>query len=453
MEPLNYGMEPFKIKMVEPIAITTKEQRAMALEESGFNPFRIASSHVTIDMLTDSGTGAMSADQWAAILNGDESYAGARSYFHFNQTASEILGYKHILPVHQGRAAERILYSLLVKPGDTVPNNTHFDTTRANVLRAGGDPMDLPASENGKIDPKFLGNMNIDKLQEVIANPALHVPMVVVTVTNNGGGGHPVSMKNIRDVSTICKKNDIPFFFDACRFAENAYFIQTREPEFQNHSIKEIVRMMFSLSDGCIISVKKDGLVNIGGILATNDTDLHNKFSEDLIATEGFISYGGLAGRDLDAIAVGLREGVNEDYLRYRIWSTAKLGEILKDNGVPVIEPVGGHAVYIDAREVCKHLPVSQYPAWSLNCALYLEGGIRGGEIGGVMLDDHKGGVVREMVRLAIPRRVYTISHFEYVGRVLKKIMESKDSISGFQIEKGEGPIRHFIAQMAPLRK
>lgn len=448
------NMEPFRIKMVEPIFITNKKQRAINLERAGYNPFNIQSRHVTIDMLTDSGTNAMSSNQWAALMKGDESYAGSSSYFNFKETAENILGFKHVLPVHQGRGAERILFSSIVKPGDVLPNNTHFDTTRTNVLKAGGEPVDLPQTSPLPSDTSFRGNMDVELLREALNDPKKSIPLVMSTITNNGGGGSPVSMRNLREVSELCNQHKVFFFIDACRFAENAYFIKTREEGYSDSTIKDIVREMFSLADGCYMSVKKDGLVNIGAILATNNDALNDQFREELIATEGFISYGGLAGRDLDAIAVGLHEGLDEKYLGWRIWSTSKLGTILKANGVPIIEPIGGHAVYIDAATLCDHIPISQFPAWALNCAIYLEGGIRGCEIGGVMLSDQSNALnpVREMVRLAIPRRVYTVSHFEYIGKVLKRIVERKEEISGFRLESGSGPMRHFIAKMSPIK-
>ena len=448
-------MEPFKIKMVEPISVTTKRQRARWLEESGYNPFSLKSSQVTIDLLTDSGTSAMSSDQWSAMMSGDEAYAGSTSFFRFEKVARDIIGFEFILPVHQGRGAERILYSNVVNHGDTVLSNAHFDTARANIANVGGYAIDLPASvENGSgAENIFKGNMDVKKLEKMVTDPVKRIALVVVTLTNNVVGGLPVSIQNLREVNAVCKKNGIFLFLDACRFAENAFFIKSHEPEYQKSTIKEIIRDMFSMSDGCIISLKKDGLVNNGGILATNIAELHDKFKNDLIATEGFTTYGGLAGRDLDAIAVGLLEGTDEEYLRYRIWNTAKLGEILKANGVPIIEPVGGHAVYVDACAVCPHIPEHQYPAWALTCALFLEGGVRAVEIGSVMLDDHNHKTIRALVRLAIPRRVYTISHFEYVGRVFKRIMEGKELICGFQLKKGEGKLRHFVAEMAPVCK
>jgi len=455
-------IEPFKIKVVESIRMTTLEEREEMLRRAGYNLFLVRGEDVLIDLLTDSGTAAMSARQWAAVMDGDETYAGSRSWFHFEAAVREVFGFAHIIPMHQGRAAERILFSLTCRPGDVVPNNTHFDTTRANVEYRGAQAIDLVIPE-GK-DPAtihpFKGNMDTDALEDVIRMHGRDkIPLVMLTITNNSGGGQPVSMRNIRDVSGIAHKHGIPFYIDACRFAENAYFIKLREPGYANRAIPDIVREMFSHADGCTMSAKKDGLANIGGFLCTNNAGLAEQEKELLILTEGFPTYGGLAGRDLDAIAVGLREAMHEDYLNYRIASTSYLGSHIAQQGVPIVQPPGGHAIYIDAKAMLPHIPPNQYPGQALCCELYRSGGIRSVEIGSVMFgrrDPNTGEEIpapMELVRLAIPRRVYTQSHIDYVVEVILEILARKDAIPGYRITHQAPFLRHFTARFEPIGK
>ena len=386
--PIRTIIEPFRIKSVEPIRWTTRAEREKLLRDAHYNLFLLPADDVLIDLLTDSGTGAMSTYQWGAIMEGDESYAGSRSYIRFRDSVQDIFGYKHVIPTHQGRAAERILFSVMVKKGDVVPNNTHFDTTRANVEHAGGEALDLPIAEGKQpslIHP-FKGNMDVAALEQTIQRVGRErIPLVMLTVTNNSGGGQPVSMENARAVSAVCKKHGIPFYFDACRFAENAYFIKLREKGYEDKTPKQIAQEMFSLGDGCTMSAKKDGMANIGGFLCTNDDLLAQQEKDLLILTEGYPTYGGLAGRDLEAIAVGLQEALQEDYLKYRIASTAYLGNHIAQQGVPIVLPPGGHAVYLDARAFVPHIPLEQFPGVALACELYLEGGIRSVEIGTLM--------------------------------------------------------------------
>ncbi len=453
-------IEPFRIKSVEPIRMTTREEREGYLREAAFNPFLLRADDVLIDLLTDSGTGAMSADQWASIMRGDESYAGARSFYRFAETVREIFGFQHVLPTHQGRAAERILFTTLCKPGDVVPNNTHFDTTRAHVESVGARALDLPIPE-GRLPAAqhpFKGNMDTDALRAVIAEVgAARVPLVMLTVTNNSGGGQPVSMANVRAVHAICREHGIPLYIDACRYAENCWFIREREPEFAGRSPREIARELFSYADGCTMSAKKDGLVNIGGFLAGNDAALASAESRLLILTEGFTTYGGLAGRDLEAMATGLGEALDEDYLNYRIASTAYLGRRLTEIGVPIVQPPGGHAVYIDAGAMLAHLAPREYPGQALVGELYLEGGIRAVEIGTVMFGstDPLTGEERtaplELVRLAIPRRVYTQSHIDYVGEVFEDLYRRRERIVGLKMLWQAPPLRHFTARFERL--
>ena len=401
-------IEPFRIKSVEPITFTTREEREQYLRAAHYNLFLLAADNVLIDLLTDSGTGAMSTHQWAGVMEGDESYAGSRSFDRFKRSVQDIFGYKHVIPTHQGRAAERILFNVMCKKGDVVPNNTHFDTTRANVEFVGAEAVDLlmpEAREPGTVLP-FKGNMNVKALEELIARVGREkIPLVMLTVTNNSGGGQPVSMANARAVSDVCRKHGIPLYFDACRFAENAYFIKERERGYADKSPKEIAQEMFALGDGCTMSAKKDGMANIGGFLCTNDELLARQEEDLLILTEGYPTYGGLAGRDLEAIAVGLQESLQEDYLRYLIASTAYLGNHISERGVPIVLPPGGHAIYIDAKAFLPHVPVEQFPGVALAAELYLEGGIRSVEIGSLMFGS---AAQMELVRLAIPRRVYT---------------------------------------------
>lgn len=448
-------IEPFKIKSVETIRFTTREQREKILKEAFYNPFNIHSRDVIIDLLTDSGTSAMSSEQWAGIMRGDEAYAGSQSFFRFERIVRKITGFKHIIPTHQGRAAEKILFSVLGGEGKYFPSNTHFDTTRANIEFVGSEAVDL-LNEIGlhpEIRADFKGNMDIELLEKFInqVGPE-NIPLVMLTVTNNSGGGQPVSMENIRETRKICDKYGLKLFLDACRFAENAYFIKKREKGYENKSVLEIAQEMFSYADGCTMSAKKDALVNIGGFLAMNDDELAMKCRNVLIVTEGFPTYGGLAGRDLEAIAQGLEEVLEEDYLKYRIRSVEYLGEKLIQSGIPILEPPGGHAIYIDAKRFAPHIPPEQYPGQSIVCELYLEGGIRAVEIGSVMFGkyDKDGKLIPaklELVRLAIPRRVYTQSHIDYVIEVIQEVFAKRDKLRGMKIIEEAPILRHFTAK------
>ncbi len=448
-------IEPFKIKSVEPIRFTTKDERKAILEEAGYNPFLIKADDVLIDLLTDSGTSAMSARQWAGIMDGDESYAGSKSFYRFEQTVRNITGDEFIIPTHQGRAAEKILFSILGGEGKYIPNNTHFDTTRANIEFTGAvaEDMLIEVGKHPEQRADFKGNIDLAALENFIADKgAENIPMVMLTVTNNSGGGQPVSMENIRQTKELCNKFDIPLFLDACRFAENAYFIKLREKGYENKSIPEICREMFSHADGATMSAKKDALVNIGGFLSLNDKDLAMQCRNLLIVTEGFPTYGGLAGRDLEAVAQGLEEVMDEHYLQYRIRSTEYLGDKMINAGVPIIEPTGGHAVYIDAKRFLPHVPPHKYPGQSIVCELYLEGGIRGVEIGSVMFgkyDKDSGKLISppmELVRLAIPRRVYTQSHIDYVAEVIIEVFNNREKLKGYEITYEAPMLRHFTA-------
>jgi tryptophanase len=451
-------IEPFRIKSVEPIRLTTVAERQAALEAAGYNLFNLHADDVLIDFLTDSGTGAMSAEQWAAIQRGDESYAGSPSWFRFLDAVHELFPFRHVIPTHQGRAAEKILFSVVAGPGTVVPNNTHFDTTRANVEFTGAEAVDLPIQEGRQpatIHP-FKGNMDPDALEALIAERGRDaIPVVFVTVTNNSGGGQPVSLANLRAVRAVCDRYDLPLFLDACRFAENAWFIRTREPGYESTPIPDIVREMAALADGMTMSAKKDGLANIGGWLALNDDRWAQQARNLLILTEGFPTYGGLAGRDLDAIAAGLREVVDEDYLRYRIRSSEYLGEGVIAAGIPCVQPIGGHAVYLDAAALLPHIPPLAYPGQALAVALYREGGIRGCEIGTVMFGQHPDGTESaapmELVRLAIPRRVYTQSHVDYVIEVARWVAGQATDLRGFRIVDQPPALRHFTARFEPM--
>jgi tryptophanase len=443
-------IEPFRIKSVEPIRLTTREERREILAKAGWNMFKIRAEDVLIDLLTDSGTGAMSAEQWAGIMRGDESYAGARSWFRFEARVKELFGFRHVIPTHQGRAAERILFACLDVSGQVVAANTHFDTTRANVEYLGGRAIDIPIPDARKpqaIHP-FKGNMDLGALARLLKGAEGRVVCVLLTVTNNSGGGQPVSMENIREVSAACRAAAVPFYLDACRFAENAYFIKTREPGFSERTVESIAREMFSLADGATFSAKKDGLANIGGFLATNDDRLAAREEQLLILTEGFTTYGGLAGRDLEAIAVGLSEVVEEDYLEYRIASIRYLGEALVRHGVPIVQPPGGHAIYIDAGAFLPHVSSASFPGQALACAFYEHGGIRGVEIGSFMFGD---AASLELLRLAIPRRVYTQSHIDYVSAVAGEIAATRETIRGLRILEEPPQLRHFSATLEPL--
>jgi len=443
-------IEPFKIKTVEPIRMTTPEERERILREAAFNLFLVRAEDVVIDLLTDSGTGAMSAQQWAAMLQADESYAGARSFYTFQEMLSSITGFDHILPTHQGRASERILFELLGGKGKVVPNNAHFDTTRANTEHSGAEAVDLPIPE--ALDPSnlhpFKGNLDIAKLEELIRRVgAQNVPVVMVTITNNSGGGQPVSLENLRAVRAVCDRWRIPLFLDACRFAENAWFIKMREPGQSDRSAREIAREMFDLADGATISAKKDGLVNIGGVLLIRDAALFRRASELLILTEGFVTYGGLAGRDLEAMAQGFEEVLHEDYLNYRIRSTAYLGEKLRSAGVRIVEPPGGHAIYLDARSFCPHLGDELFPGQAVVVGLYREAGIRAVEIGSVMFGTGGHRPPLELVRLAIPRRVYTQSHIDYVAEATIDLHAHRETLRGLRIVEAPPALRHFTAK------
>jgi tryptophanase len=448
--PVKTIIEPFRIKSVEPIRWTTRQQREQLLEAAFYNLFLLPAEDVLIDLLTDSGTGAMSTHQWAGIMEGDESYAGSKSFDHFKESIQEIFGYKHVIPTHQGRAAERILFGVACKKGDVVPNNTHFDTTRANVEFAGAEAVDLIIEEgrHPALQHPFKGNMDVAALEALINRLGRgHIPLVMLTVTNNSGGGQPVSMENVRQVSAVCKRHGIPLYFDACRFAENAWFIKLREKGYQSRTPKEIAQEMFSHGDGCTMSAKKDGMANIGGFLCANDDLLAQQEKDLLILTEGYPTYGGLAGRDLEAIGVGVQEALEEDYLRYRIASTAYLGNRIASHGVPIVQPPGGHAVYLDARSFLPHIPPDQFPGVALAAELYLEGGIRSVEIGTLMF---AAVAQMDLVRLAIPRRVYTQSHLDYVVEVILEVWNHRDRIPGMRLTFEAPFLRHFTAHLEP---
>lgn len=452
-------IEPFRIKSVEPITFTTREERIQILKDAYYNPFLIHADHVLIDLLTDSGTSAMSTKQWAGMMIGDESYAGSPSFFRFEKAVRAITGMTYIIPTHQGRAAEKIIFSILGGKGKYFLSNTLFDTTRANIEYSGATGIDL-VCEEGKhplIPAPFKGNMDITKLKNTIDEiGAENIPLVIITVTNNSGGGQPVSMQNIKDVKVVCKEYNIPMYIDACRFAENAFFIKQREKGYENKSIQEIANEMFSYADGCTMSAKKDAFANIGGFLALHDTDLATQCRNLLIITEGFPTYGGLAGRDLEAIAIGLEEVMDEHYLNYRIQTMAHITDNLVSAGVPAMQPAGGHAIYLDAKTFLPHIPAEAYPGQALVCALYTEGGIRCVEIGSLMFGkyDKKGKLIPsalELVRLAIPRRVYTQSHMDYVAEVIIEVFRNRDSIQGLRIIEEAPLLRHFTAKLAQL--
>jgi tryptophanase len=449
-------IEPFRIKSVEALNFTTREQRVEAIQAAGYNVFLLHASDVLIDLLTDSGTGAMSAAQWGALMQGDESYAGSRSFYRFEQVVRDLTGYRHVIPTHQGRAAERILFHTVLTPGDVVPNNNHFDTTRANIEVEDAEARDLVISE-GKVPSlihQFKGNIDLEALERTLEEDGGRVPLVMVTVTNNSGGGQPVSMENLRGVRRLCDRYGKPFFLDACRFAENAWFIRQREPGYTETPPRDIAHEMFGLADGCTMSAKKDGLANIGGFLAMNDDEWAERARNLLILTEGFPTYGGLAGYDLEAIARGLEEVVEEPYLRYRIRSTEYLAQKLVAAGVPIIQPAGGHAIYIDARSLLAHIPPLEYPGIALVNALYIEGGIRGVEIGSVMFGRQRDGTEipppMDLVRLAIPRRVYTQSHIDYVAEAVIYTASRKDQLRGYRMTHGPAVLRHFTARFEP---
>jgi tryptophanase len=442
-------IEPFRIKVVEPLRMTTAEERERLLREAGFNVFNLHARDVLIDLLTDSGTGAMSSLQWAGIMQGDESYAGAESFYRFRETVHELTGFPHILPTHQGRASERILFELVGGKGKVIPNNNHFDTTRANIEHSGAEAVDLVIDEalNLRSRHPFKGNMDVGKLEDLIRRVgAERIPLCMVTVTNNAGGGQPVSLENLRAVRAVCDRYGIPLFLDACRFAENAYFIKLREPGQQHRSVREIVREMFDLADGATISAKKDGLVNIGGMLLLRDDELARRADALLILTEGFVTYGGLAGRDLEAMAQGFEEVVQEDYLAYRLRSVEYLGEKLLALGYEIVEPPGGHAIYVNAGALCPHIPWDRFPGQALVCALYRHGGIRACEIGSVFAGRGKRAAL-ELVRLAMPRRVYTQSHVDYVVEVCGELYQQRHRFRGLRMINDPPVLRHFTAR------
>jgi len=451
-------IEPFRIRSVEPIRFTTMQERESALIAAGYNPFLLRADDVLIDLLTDSGTGAMSARQWAGMMASDESYAGASSFYRFERSVRDVTGFRHVIPTHQGRAAEHILFATIAKPGHVIPSNAHFDTTRAHIERQGAQALDLPCEHS--LDPQsrhpFKGDMDIDALRATIEREgAARIPAVMITVTNNARGGQPVSIANVRAASELARAHGIPFLIDACRFAENAWFVKTREAGYETMKPIDIARRMFALADGCTMSAKKDGMSNIGGFLALNDDELAAHCRNLEILTEGFPTYGGMAGYDLEAVAQGLYEALDEDYLRYRIRSIEYLGEKLVAAGVPIVQPTGGHAVYIDARSLLPHIPPDQYPAWSLNNGLYLMGGVRGVEVGSVMFGRQSDGSEKvaemDLVRLAFPRRVYTQSHVDYLAEVILAVAAQKATLPGYRIVEEAPVLRHFTARLWPV--
>ncbi len=458
---VDFTPEPFRIKSIEPIRQTTFDERVKILHTAGYNLFNVRAEDVYIDLLTDSGTGAMSQNQWAGIMLGDESYAGCRNFFNLKDTIEQIFGFKYFTPTHQGRGAENVLFSVMVKPGQYVPNNMHFDTTMGNILARGGHPTNhvIPAGLDPADTSLFKGNMDVMALEAFIQQVGPeNIPLGMITITNNSGGGQPVSVENIRQTAAVYHKYDIPFFIDACRYAENAYFIQQREPGYADKSTLEIAREVFSYADGCLMSAKKDGLVNIGGFAAMNDETIFRRVSQEMVLREGFPTYGGLAGRDLEAMARGLWEGLDETYLAYRIGHTRYLADCLREAGIPLVEPPGGHAVYVDARRFVPHIPQEQFPAQALAAAIYLEGGIRLAEIGGVSFahkHDETGEWVYpelELVRMAIPRRVYTQSHLDYVVGTISSLWKKRDQIRGVRITYQTEFLRHFTARFETIQ-
>ena len=453
-------IEPFRIKVVEPVKLLDRAKRDHMIREAGFNVFKLPAESIFIDLLTDSGTSAMSDNQWAGIMTGDESYAGCRNFYHLKETVKDIFGFDFILPTHQGRAAENILFHTMAKKGDFIPSNIHFDTTRANIEFIGAVALDCVIDEclDPELEHPFKGNMDPQKLEKVIDEHGKEkIPLVALTITNNSGGGQPVSMQNIKEISQICKKHQLRLFIDAARFAENAYFIKLREEGYADTKIHAIVKEMFSYADGCWVSAKKDAMVNIGGFIALRDGDLFQKLQNLLILQEGFPTYGGLAGRDLEAVARGLRDVLHEDYLQYRIQHTAYLANLISEAGVPIVKPIGGHAVYIDAKKFLPHIPQSKFPGQALTVAMYREAGIRVVEIGSLMfaVKDPETGQWKypelELVRLAIPRRVYTSSHLEYVAEAMVKIRDKKESLKGLKLVYEPPFLRHFTAEMEEI--
>ncbi len=459
MNSKRHPAEPFRIKSIESITLLSEQERVKKLKKANYNLFKIDAEDIYIDLLTDSGTTALSNKQWAAIMLGDESYAGAKSFKRFERAVQDVFRHRYVIPTHQGRSAENIMFSTIVKPGQYVLNNTHFDTTKGNTLHKGGIPLDFPCKESkDSSDFAFKGNMDILALEEAILKyGADKVAMVIMTITNNSVGGLPVSIENIREVSELCKQHKLLFYFDCARFAENAFFIKRYEPEFADSTIAEITAEMFELCDGAMMSAKKDGMSNIGGFITLNDKELLEQLTELMIIVEGFPTYGGLTGRDLDSLAVGFYEAMEEEYLEYRIGQVNYLGEKLKEIGMPIVEPTGGHAIFIDAGALLPHIPVDEFPGQSLAAAFYVEGGVRAVEIGSLMFgeNDTKTGkfipAPRELVRLAIPRRVYTASHIDYLVDVAKKIVEKKDSLCGYKITKQPKFLRHFTCDLEQL--
>ncbi len=442
-------IEPFRIKSVEPLRRTTAEEREHLLEEAGYNLFLLRARDILIDLLTDSGTSAMSTEQWAALMRGDESYAGSDSFYRLKDAVQELTGFRHVIPTHQGRAAERILFAITCRPGLIIPNNTHFDTTRANIEYHGAKAVDLPVAVDTQTRLPFKGNLDVEALERLIeAEGARNIPLIMITVTNNSGGGQPVSMANIEEVRAIASRHGIPLYLDACRFAENAWFIKEREPGYGDWTPKQIAQKMFSLADGCTFSAKKDAFANIGGLLCTNDDRLAEQQKDLLTLTEGFPTYGGLAGRDLEAMAVGLQEVLQPEYLEYRIASTAYLGRHIADHGVPIVEPPGGHAIYIDAGRMLPHIPRQQFPGQSLAVELYRHASVRSVEIGSVMFGEN---ARYELLRLAIPRRVYTQSHIDYLVEAILEVNERKEELRGFEIVSEPKYLRHFKAKFRPV--
>jgi tryptophanase len=455
---MRFPAEPFRIKVVEPLRRVSREERERLIREAGLNIFAVPADSIYVDLLTDSGTSAMSDQQWAGMMLGDESYAGSKNFYHFQKTVRDLFGFRHVIPTHQGRVAENLLFSTILKAGDVVPNNIHFDTTRANVQHQGAEAVDLVIDEG--LEPSsthpFKGNLDPAKLDRLLTDKGAHVPLVMLTVTNNSGGGQPVSMANVRAVREVCARHRVPLIFDACRFAENCFFIQQRESGFANHSIEEIAKELFSYGDGCTMSAKKDGLVNIGGFLALNDDDWSQRITNLLILIEGFPTYGGLAGRDLEAIARGLKEVLSEDYLAFRIGQVAHLGELLVNAGVPIVTPVGGHAVYIDAKRFLPDIPQSQFPGQALVVALYLEYGIRAVEVGSLMFaQPDASGTVQyprlELVRLAVPRRVYTTEHMRYVAESVIELHRDRGRLKGLRLTYEAPVLRHFTARLEEI--
>ena len=451
-------IEPFKIKSVEPLPITSQEERLKALKREHWNIFGLKSQEVTIDLLTDSGTGSMSSEQWASLMRGDESYAGSQSWQRFEGVVKELTGYKHIIPTHQGRASERILASVMLKEGNVVPSNSHFDTTRANVEFTGSEALDLLCKEGQDLlkPAPFKGNVDLEKLEETLSKEKENIPYVLMTVTNNTGGGQPVSMENLKATRELCNKYGIPMYLDACRFAENSWFNNQREEGYESIEIREIAKEVFRLSDGCTISLKKDGFGNIGGFIGVNDDKIAAECKNMLILTEGFPTYGGLAGRDLDALAQGLKEITDKSYLEYRARSISYLADKATEYGIPVVQPAGGHALYLDAKTYLPHIPPHEYPGQAIVCEMYLLGGIRCAEIGTFAFGVHNeegpdSPASNELVRLASPRRTYTQSHFDYVGEVLKALAEKKDTLSGYKITEQPEFLRHFTAKLEPI--